>query len=49
MASYHVKFHQDKNIPFDQLTRPTQLNVLADQIAKQEWKNQRLKGIMKKT
>jgi hypothetical protein len=31
----HIKGHQDDTIPFDKLDRPSQLNVLVDQMAKE--------------
>jgi len=41
-----IKAHQDKATPFEKLTRPAQLNVMADLLAKKEWKDQRLKGVL---
>ena len=37
----HVKSHQDKNIPFDELSLPAQLNFRADELATQALELQR--------
>ena len=41
-----IKAHQDDKQKYDTLSRPAQLNVLADNLAKQEWKKQCDKGNM---
>jgi hypothetical protein len=44
LTSLHARAHPDGNCEFDLLSRPTQLNVLADQIAFDEIEDLRAAG-----
>jgi hypothetical protein len=41
---YHVKSHQDKNVPYEELTRPAQMNTQADTLATQALNKQHGRG-----